>query len=176
MSQRYFKVLHAAGVFIDNYHYAQDAIIEYTPKEGENCYWGQEVDKNGDPVGDLKTGHELSDKMADNFGKTGTGQKTDADDKPQDENPKDTGKKEDPKPDPKKDEKDEDKGGDNGPEVPEERAAQIKEALGLLDPSNAEHWTVKGQANVEVVEGLLGYKTSRAELEAVQPGFERPKK
>lgn len=66
------KVLPKAGAFIDGFFFAQDEIIEYTPKGATDTYqWGQPVDINGNPIGEQKNPDAIGDKIAEAFGKKG---------------------------------------------------------------------------------------------------------
>ncbi len=75
--QRYFKVLHNAGAFIDDFHYAQDEIVPYNPSEREEAQgkplWGQEVDQHGNEIGRKVNPNAIGDAQADTFVKAQTG-------------------------------------------------------------------------------------------------------
>lgn len=60
------------------------------------------------------------------------------------------------------------------PEVPTDE--RLKKALGLLDPAINEHWTMAGQPAIAAVEQFYGSgNVTRADIEAIAPGWRRPK-
>lgn len=145
--KRYWRVLFAAGAFIDNYHYAENEIVEYNPAEGEEApIWGVEVDAQGNELvageADEKIVQRPDQKIANTVGKS-DGAKGSLTDEQQKEI---------------------------------QRAKEIKEATTLLDGNNDEHWTQSGEARMEALESVLGYQITRKELDAAVPDFKRPVK
>lgn len=45
-----YKVKYASGAFIDNFHYAENEIVEYEPAKGEKVLWGVLCDENGNEL------------------------------------------------------------------------------------------------------------------------------
>lgn len=149
--QRYFKVLYAAGAFIDDNHYALDEIVPYNPSEKEDKegkpLWGQEVDQHGNEIGRKADPHAVSDKQANTFVKAQTGIE--------------------PKAQPAAPAKN---------ELTEEQKAQILEALPLLEEGNDQHWTKAGKPKPEAVTSILGFTVTAKDLETAAPDFKRPAK
>jgi len=53
-------------------------------------------------------------------------------------------------------------------------ADDIRNAVGLLDAKNDDHWTAAGLPKVEAVEAILGSDLKRADIEAAAPDAKRP--
>lgn len=49
-----YKVKYASGAFIDNFHYAENEIVEYEPAKGEKVLWGVLCDENGTELEDAQ--------------------------------------------------------------------------------------------------------------------------
>ena len=144
--QRYFRVIYSAGAFIDNFHYSENEIVPYNPKEGEDLKWGVETDADGNDLEPNDADHKIANrpdqKIANSVG-SGTGAKGAQTDEQQKE---------------------------------AQRAKEIKEATTLLDGANDEHWTQSGEARMEALESVLGYQITHKELDAAVPDFKRPAK
>src|SRR5690606_8091816 len=56
-----------------------------------------------------------------------------------------------------------------------DQVAKIREALGKLEPENAEHWNEEGEPRVDVVTNLAGFPVTRAEINAITGGAKNPK-
>lgn len=54
------------------------------------------------------------------------------------------------------------------------REEAIKAVVDALDKANNDHWTADGKPNLNHIASVLGFKVSRAQVEAVAPGFVRP--
>lgn len=150
--QRYFRVLHKAGAFIDENFYGQDEIVPYTPTADEDKagkpFWGQEVDEHGNEVGGKKNPDFISDKQADTFTEAQTGNKGAA-----------AGNK----------------GGKPAPvELTEDQKAQVKEAVALLEADNEGHW-IKGVPAPSAVTNLVGFDVTAAQIKEIAPDVKRPK-
>lgn len=60
--------------------------------------------------------------------------------------------------------------------APETSAAlDLAEAIGTLDPANTDHWTSNNLPAVDHLSDLTGGKVTRADVEAVAPGYTRAK-
>ncbi len=53
------------------------------------------------------------------------------------------------------------------------RRELIKETMFKMNPDNEEHWTKSGQLSVIALEEVLGFQVTRAEMEAIVPGFKK---
>lgn len=58
-------------------------------------------------------------------------------------------------------------------ETIEPQAESLATAIRALDPNNDDHWTRDGQPAVRAVEANRGAETTRAEIDAAAPGFNR---
>lgn len=156
----FFKVIYAAGAYLDDFFYQEGEIVEYHPtddeiekaKKGEALLWGVEVDAAGNELDEsertIKTGENLpGQRLAQTTGK---------------ETRKVT-------PPAKKD-------AGNGEPSKAEKKAQIKEALTLLDGNDDAVWTAGGEPKVDAVSNFLGYPVTSDEIEEASPGFKRPAK
>lgn len=149
----FYRVNYEAGAFIDNYFYRKDEVVELDLLPGQTApLWGTLVDKNGNEINpDGNTSESVDDKLAAalaNRMATGAGQAPIG--KPAATNAV--------APDP----------------VVEARKGEIEQALNLLDAKDDAHWTKEGLPKLEVLEGLLTYTVSRAEVSAAKEGFHRP--
>ena len=151
MTERYFKVRNESGAFIDNLYYAKDEVVPLDGvTAGKEPLWGVEVDANGNEIGQDRTG-VVADKLANALanqiaGNNGQGKVSDDG---------------------------EGKGGGTPAGLTDVQKEQVKEALGLLDHANKEHWTARGLPNTETVSGLVGFAVERKDINEVAPGFER---
>lgn len=54
-----------------------------------------------------------------------------------------------------------------------ETTSAVKAAVDALDPNDDGHWTAQGLPSIEAVADLAGEKVTRAQIDAVAPGYNR---
>ena len=151
MTERYFKVRNESGAYIDNLYYAKDEVVPLDVAKGKEPLWGIEVDAEGNEIGKDRTGvvqKKLSNALANQIaGSNGQGKA--------------------------KDDDDEGKGSGTPTGLTDVQKEQVKEALGLLDHANKDHWTARGLPNTETISGLVGFAVERKDINEIAPDVQR---